>query len=405
RVEAHRLATRGDRGQHVLAAVGQQQQVHELGRFLERLQHAVGRLVVHRLDRLDHEDAPSRLERRARRRRDDRLLDVGDEHLGRARAAHPRQVGVRVALDPLPHAAGIVLLVRQQRRREGARDRALARARGAVEEVCVRRSRPLAQRRAEHGTRVRVGVDARQCLGQLGRLHGDHRRGAARRHTPRVVTVPRVARGRLITIEGLDGAGKSTLAGALAEAIASSGHDVELLREPGGVELSERIRALVKDPGLEVSARAEALLYAAARAELVHERMLPLLDDGRFVLLDRYVDSSLAYQGAARGLGVEQVRAINRFATGGVEPDRTLLLRIDPALGRARLGDRGEQPDRLELEDAAFFVRIAAAYDELAAAEPQRIRVLDASFTPATVLSDALEALADLLAPGPPARG
>jgi len=214
-----------------------------------------------------------------------------------------------------------------------------------------------------------------------------------------------VARGRLITIEGLDGAGKSTLAGALAEAIASSGHDVELLREPGGVELSERIRALVKDPGLEVSARAEALLYAAARAELVHERMLPLLDDGRFVLLDRYVDSSLAYQGAARGLGVEQVRAINRFATGGVEPDRTLLLRIDPALGRARLGDRGEQPDRLELEDAAFFVRIAAAYDELAAAEPQRIRVLDASFTPATVLSDALEALADLLAPGPPARG
>ncbi|HWG08514.1 MAG TPA: dTMP kinase [Solirubrobacteraceae bacterium] len=214
-----------------------------------------------------------------------------------------------------------------------------------------------------------------------------------------------MARGRLITIEGLDGAGKSTLAGALAEAIASSGHDVELLREPGGVELSERIRALVKDPGLEVSARAEALLYAAARAELVHERMLPLLDDGRFVLLDRYVDSSLAYQGAARGLGVEQVRAINRFATGGVEPDRTLLLRIDPALGRARLGDRGEQPDRLELEDAAFFVRIAAAYDELAAAEPQRIRVLDASFTPATVLSDALEALADLLAPGPPARG
>jgi dTMP kinase len=213
-----------------------------------------------------------------------------------------------------------------------------------------------------------------------------------------------VARGRLITIEGLDGAGKSTLARALAETLAASGHAVELLREPGGVELSERVRALVKDPALAISARAEALLYAAARAELVHERVRPLLDAGTHVLLDRYVDSSLAYQGAARGLGVEQVRAINRFATDDTEPDRTLLLRIDPALGRARLAGRGELPDRLELEDADFFTRIAAAYDELAAAEPQRIRVLDASFTPATVLADALSALADVLAPGASAR-
>lgn len=213
-----------------------------------------------------------------------------------------------------------------------------------------------------------------------------------------------MARGTLITIEGIDGAGKSTLARALAETIAAHGQRVELLREPGGVELSERIRALVKDPALEVSARAEALLYAAARAQLVEERVQPLLDEGAVVLLDRYVDSSLAYQGVARELGVEHVRQINDFATGGLHPDRTLLLRISPAAGRERQAGRDELPDRLEREDEAFFACIAAAYDELAAAEPQRIRVLDASFTPATVLADALSALGDLLAPGPAAR-
>jgi dTMP kinase len=213
-----------------------------------------------------------------------------------------------------------------------------------------------------------------------------------------------VARGKLITIEGIDGAGKSTLARALAETIAAHGQRVELLREPGGVELSERIRALVKDPALEVSARAEALLYAAARAQLVEERVQPLLDEGAVVLLDRYVDSSLAYQGAARELGVEHVRQINDFATGGLHPDRTLLLRLSPAAGRERQAGRDELPDRLEREDEAFFACIAAAYDELAAAEPQRIRVLDASFTPATVLADALSALGDLLAPGAAAR-
>ncbi|HEY2718663.1 MAG TPA: dTMP kinase [Solirubrobacteraceae bacterium] len=206
-----------------------------------------------------------------------------------------------------------------------------------------------------------------------------------------------MALGKLITIEGIDGAGKSTLASALVQALSAAGVRIELLREPGGVELSERIRALVKDPALEVSARAEALLYAAARAQLVHERVMPLLSDGVNVLLDRYVDSSLAYQGAARGLGVEQVLAINRFATGELEADRTLLLRIDPAAGRARQAQRDERPDRLEQEDAEFFACVAAGYDELAAAQPRRIRVLDASFTPATVLADALDALGDLL--------
>jgi dTMP kinase len=206
-----------------------------------------------------------------------------------------------------------------------------------------------------------------------------------------------MARGSLITIEGIDGAGKTTLARALADAIGARGGAVELLREPGGVEASERIRELVKDPALEVSPRAEALLYAAARAQLVHERLLPLLDDGRLVLLDRYVDSSLAYQGVARGLGIEQIREINRFATDALEPDRTLLLRISPEAASARQAVRGELPDRLEREQAGFFAAIARAYDELAAAEPERIRVLDAGATPARVLFDALEQIADLL--------
>jgi dTMP kinase len=206
-----------------------------------------------------------------------------------------------------------------------------------------------------------------------------------------------VARGTLITIEGLDGAGKSTLAHALARELAARGSRVELLREPGGVEVSERIRALVKDPALAVSPRTEALLYAAARAQLVEERLEPLLLEGVLVLLDRFVDSSLAYQGAGRSLGIEQVRAINLFATGSLEPDRTLLLRISPAAGRARQRQRALEPDRLEREGEDFFATIASAYDELARAEPTRIRVIDATQPPEQVLRDALAAVEELL--------
>ncbi len=164
-----------------------------------------------------------------------------------------------------------------------------------------------------------------------------------------------------------------------------------MLREPGGVEVSERIRELLKDPALEIDARAEALLYAAARAQLVAEQLRPLLDAGETVLLDRFIDSSLAYQGAGRGLGVEAIRALNAFGTGGLAPDRTLLLRIDPSAGLGRIADR--PADRLEQEDVAFFEAIAAAYDALAAEEPERIAVIDASQSPEAVLSDALAAL------------
>src|ERR1700730_8340314 len=148
--------------------------------------------------------------------------------------------------------------------------------------------------------------------------------------------------GRLITIEGIDGAGKTTLARSLETALTQRGIEVHLLREPGGVPASERLRDLVKNPSLRIGTRAEALIYAAARAQLVEEGVAPLLQRGAWVLLDRFVDSSLAYQGAGRGLGIDAVRAINDFATGGLEPDRTLLLTVSAELGRARTVDRTE---------------------------------------------------------------
>ena len=196
--------------------------------------------------------------------------------------------------------------------------------------------------------------------------------------------------GVLITVEGVDGAGKTTLVAALAKALEERG-PVVVLREPGGVEVSERIRSILTDPALAIDPRAEALLYAAARAQLVAEQLRPLLDAGTTVLLDRFVDSSLAYQGAARGLGVDEVRALNEFGTGGLKPDRTLLRRIDPEHGRARIA--GRPADRLEQEDGAFFAAIARAYDALAAAEPERIVVIDAGQPPDAVLADALAAL------------
>jgi dTMP kinase len=206
-----------------------------------------------------------------------------------------------------------------------------------------------------------------------------------------------MTRGKLITIEGLDGAGKTTLALALRAALREHGIDAGLLREPGGVRAAERIRELVKDPDLQIGARAEALLYAAARAQLVEEALEPLLAQGQFVLLDRFVDSSLAYQGAGRGLGLSAVRAINEFATGNLTPDRTLLLTVDPAIGRVRSRDRAAPLDRLEREHDEFFAAIADAYAALAESEPERIRTIDASRDPEQVLADSLAAIADLV--------
>jgi dTMP kinase len=204
-------------------------------------------------------------------------------------------------------------------------------------------------------------------------------------------------RGRLITIEGIDGAGKSTLAARLLDALTGRGVNVELLREPGGVPASERIRELVIDPNLHVAARTEALLYAAARAQLVEEAIDPLLASGTWLLLDRFIDSSLAYQGGGRQLGIDAVRAINDFAIRTAWPDRTLLLLIDPEQGRSRSQSRAARPDRLERERDDFFERTIAAYLELASKDPERIRRIDATRPPEQVLAAALAEIADLL--------
>jgi dTMP kinase len=190
----------------------------------------------------------------------------------------------------------------------------------------------------------------------------------------------------LITVEGLDGAGKTTLISGLTATL-----DAVVLREPGGVERTERIRELVKDPAFDVDPRAESLLYAAARAQLVAEKLQPLLDSGATVILDRFVDSSLAYQGGGRELGVAEIRALNEFGTGGLQPEKTLLLRVDPATGLGRIA--GREADRLELAGGEFFARVAKTYDELAAAAPDRFVVLDATQPPEDVLAQALKAL------------
>jgi dTMP kinase len=190
--------------------------------------------------------------------------------------------------------------------------------------------------------------------------------------------------GRLIAIEGIDGAGKTTLAAGLARELP----DLVVLREPGGAALSERIREVVKDPALAVDPRAEALLYAAARAQLVAEVLAPLLAEGRDVVLDRYVDSSLAYQGAGRGLGVAEIASLNAFATGGLAADLTLYVRVEPAVGAARR----EGADRLEQAGEEFFARVVAAYDALAAAS-ERYVVLDGAAPPEAVLAQALAAV------------
>jgi dTMP kinase len=174
-----------------------------------------------------------------------------------------------------------------------------------------------------------------------------------------------------ITLEGIDRSGKTTQAALLADRL-----DATLLREPGGTEAGERVRELLKDPGLELTAHAELLLFGAARAELIAQVIEPELAAGRDVVCDRFVDSTVAYQGGARGLGVETVEQLNSLVVGDCMPELTLLLRIDPELAAAR---EGEGSDRFEAEGLEFQRRVAAAYDELADRHPERIAVIDGS--------------------------
>ena len=190
-----------------------------------------------------------------------------------------------------------------------------------------------------------------------------------------------------VTFEGLDGSGKSTQAERLRVRLEADGEDVVSTREPGGTELGEQVRDLVLHGG-HVTPWAEALLYAAARAQHVEEVIGPALARGASVICDRYVDSSVAYQGVARGLGLERVLDLNLAAVGGLQPDRTFLLLLDPADIGGRL--KGEH-DRLEREDRAFHARADEGYRELARRFPDRIVILDGS-RPADELAEEVHA-------------
>jgi dTMP kinase len=192
-----------------------------------------------------------------------------------------------------------------------------------------------------------------------------------------------------VTFEGLDGSGKTTQAELLRTALEAQGRDVVTTREPGGTDLGEGVRQLVLH-GAEMSGWAEAALFAAARAELVAEVIRPALERGADVVSDRYLDSSLAYQGIARGLGLDAVLQLNLSVVGGLLPDVTFVLLVAPEEAERRAGD---DLDRIEREKAAFRAAVDAAYRQLADRFPGRLVLLDGARPPATIATDVRERL------------
>ena len=203
--------------------------------------------------------------------------------------------------------------------------------------------------------------------------------------------------GRFIALEGGEGVGKSTQVHALAEALKRRGIDVLVTREPGGSDGAERVRELLLSGSDERwGPHAEALLFAAARADHVEKTIKPALEAGRWVLSDRFVDSSLAYQGGAGGLGIEAVRAINAFAVDGWFPDRSLVLVVDDGGDRAKARD-GKESDRIGGRSSDYHHRVENGFRIIAAEEPERVQLIDASGPPEQVTQRLLDAIRDLM--------
>jgi len=209
--------------------------------------------------------------------------------------------------------------------------------------------------------------------------------------------------GLFITLEGGDGAGKSTQSALLTEWLIVDGHIVTHSREPGGTELGLELRSIILHRRGHVAPRAEALLYAADRAHNIATRVRPALDRGDIVIQDRYLDSSVAYQGAGRVLNPTEVRGLSLWASEGLLPDLTILLDIDPATARGRLDAVRTDYDRLEAEKAEFHERVRAGYLALAAAEPERFLVLDATRPAADIAAEIAARVRELISARPPA--
>lgn len=211
-----------------------------------------------------------------------------------------------------------------------------------------------------------------------------------------------MTRGRFITLEGIEGAGKSTIAAYVRDWLVARGLAVRFTREPGGTPLGERIRSVVLErAGEPVTPVAETLLMFAARAAHVHEVIRPALARGEWVVCDRFTDATRAYQGAGRGVDRELIEQLAAAVHGGLAPDRTLLLDLPVATGLARVRGRGAVADRFESEDEAFFERVRAEYLALAAREPGRVCIIDA----ARPLADVHEQVAAAVAPLSSAAG
>jgi dTMP kinase len=207
-------------------------------------------------------------------------------------------------------------------------------------------------------------------------------------------------RGRFITFEGIEGVGKTTQAALAAEYLQSRGIEVVLTREPGGTPLAEQLRALVLEARERpIGVTVELLLIFAARASHVADRIRPALRRGRWVLCDRFTDATLAYQGGGSGANRAWIRQLAKIAHPRLTPDRTLLLDAPPEIAMARVADRGNRPDRFEAEDSAFFERVRQSYLDIAAHEPARVRVIDASASQADVALAVAGELDAMLAP------
>lgn len=198
-----------------------------------------------------------------------------------------------------------------------------------------------------------------------------------------------------VTFEGGEGSGKSSALRLINERLSKEGYQTIVTREPGGTPIAEAIRNVILDKGnVAMDARTEALLYAASRRQHLVEKVWPALKEGKIVLCDRYLDSSLAYQGGARGLGIDNVLAVNSFATEGTFPDLTLLFDIEPELGLARIAaNANREVNRLDLEKIEFHRGVRATFHEIAKRYPERFVVIDASQPLEAVVEEAYQAI------------